>query len=153
MQVGVIGIGHMGAGMAARVLDAGHKVTVYNRTRAKAEPLGAKGAIIAESIADACSGQAVLTMLANDAAVENTVLGEGGILDSLPERAIHISSSTISVALSDRLAKAHRDRGQRYIAATVLGRPDVAAAGKLFVIAAGPAGAIADAKPLLDAIG
>src|SRR5258708_5984071 len=109
VQVGLIGTGHMGAGMATSLLAAGHKVTVYNRTRSRAEPLAAKGAIIAESIADACSGAAVLTMLANDEAVRDTVFGKGGILDSLPEHAIHISSSTIGVELSDRLTKAHRE--------------------------------------------
>ncbi|HKC02332.1 MAG TPA: NAD(P)-dependent oxidoreductase [Sphingomicrobium sp.] len=153
MDVGVIGMGHMGAGIVASLLDAGHKVTVYNRTRAKAEPLGAKGAIIAESIAEACSAGTVLTMLANDEAVENTAFGKGGILESLAKGAIHVSSSTISVALSDRLTKAHRERGQRYVAATVLGRPDVAAAGELFVVAAGAADAIADVRPLFGAFG
>ena len=153
MRIGFIGIGNMGAGMAARLLQAGHEVLVYNRSRAKAEPLAAKGAIIADSVAQACSGRAVFTMLSNDGAVDSVVFGEGGILASLAKGSIHISSSTISVALSDRLAKAHRDAGQRYVAATVLGRPDVAGAGKLFVIAAGGQDAVAEVAPLLDAIG
>ena len=153
MRVGFIGLGHMGSGMAASLLKAGHDVTVYNRTRAKAEPLAAQGAHIAGSIADACKGDAVFTMLANDEAAEDVVFGEGGILASLASGAIHISSSTISVDLSDRFAAAHTKAGQRYVAATVLGRPDRAAQGQLFVIAAGAPDALRDTAPLLDAVG
>ena len=153
MKVGFVGLGHMGSGMAASLLKAGHEVIVYNRTGAKAEPLIAQGARAVASIADACRESAVITMLANDNAVEGVVLGKGGIIDSLPKGGIHISSSTISVALSDALAKAHAKAGQRFVAAPVFGRPDVAAAGQLFVITAGPADAIAAATPLFDAIG
>jgi 3-hydroxyisobutyrate dehydrogenase-like beta-hydroxyacid dehydrogenase len=153
MNVGFIGLGHMGHGMAANLIKAGHQVTVYNRTPGKAGDLEALGAQVASSVAEACRGEAVMTMLSNDQAVEDVVFGKGGILDSLPQGAIHISSSTISVALSDRLADAHRDAGQRYVAATVLGRPEAAAARELFVIAAGAPDALADVAPLLDAIG
>jgi 3-hydroxyisobutyrate dehydrogenase-like beta-hydroxyacid dehydrogenase len=153
MRVGFIGLGHMGSGMAASLLDAGHEVIVYNRTRGKAEPLAKSGAKVGNTIAEACAGDAVFTMLANDEAVESTVFGEGGILASLPRGAIHISSSTISVDLSAKLEAAHRDAGQRYVAAPVLGRPDRAAQGQLFVIAAGAPDALADAAQLLDAIG
>ncbi|HKC04073.1 MAG TPA: NAD(P)-dependent oxidoreductase [Sphingomicrobium sp.] len=153
MQIGFIGLGHMGSGMAASLIRAGHEVTVYNRTRAKAEPLAALGAKVAASIADACGGQAVVTMLANDEAAESVTLGQGGIVDSLARGAIHISSSTISVDLSRRLEAAHRKAGQRYVAATVLGRPDRAAEGQLFVVAAGAPDAVAEVSPLLDSIG
>jgi 3-hydroxyisobutyrate dehydrogenase-like beta-hydroxyacid dehydrogenase len=153
MRVGFIGLGHMGSGMAANLIDAGHDVTVFNRTPGKAEALAAKGARIADSIAEAARGDAVITMLSNDEAVESVVFGDGGILACLPALAIHISSSTISVALSDRLASAHAKAGQRYVAATVLGRPEAAAAGKLIVIAAGDPDTVADVAPLLDAIG
>ena len=153
MQVGFIGLGHMGSGMAASLIRAGHEVTVYNRTRAKAEPLASLGAKLADNIADACRGQAVQTMLANDEAAESVTLGKGGIVDSLARGAIHISSSTISVDLSRRLEAAHRKAGQRYIAATVLGRPDRAAEGQLFVLAAGAPDAVAEVSPLLDSIG
>ena len=138
MKVGFVGLGHMGSGMAASLLKAGHEVIVYNRTRAKAEPLIARGARVVASVADACRESVVITMLANDAAVEGLVLGKGGVIDSLPKGGIHISSSTISVALSGELAKAHAKAGQRFVAAPVFGRPDVAAAGQLFVITAGP---------------
>ena len=153
MKVGFVGLGHMGSGMAASLLKAGHEVIVFNRTRAKAKPLIAQGAKVVDSVADACRESAVLTMLANDHAVESLVLGKGRIIDSLPRGGIHISSSTISVALSEALAEAHAKAGQHFVAAPVFGRPDVAAAGRLFVIAAGSAGAIAAATPLLDAVG
>ena len=153
MKVGFIGLGHMGAGMAASLLKAGHEVTVYNRTPARTKPLVAQGASLATTIADACRGEAVMTMLANDQAVEDVVFGDSGVLASLPAGALHVSSSTISVALAERLTTAHAARGSRFISATVFGRPDVAAVGQLMVIAAGPSGALEDAKPLLRAIG
>src|SRR5271163_287665 len=152
MKVGFVGLGHMGSGMAASLLKAGHEVIVYNRTRAKAELLIAQGARVVDSVAGACRESAVITMLADDDA-EGLVLGKGGIVDSLPKGGIHISSSTISVALSEVLGKAHAKAGQRFVAAPVFGRPEVAAAGQLFVITAGPADAIAAATPLFDAIG
>jgi 3-hydroxyisobutyrate dehydrogenase-like beta-hydroxyacid dehydrogenase len=153
MRVGFIGLGHMGSGMAANLLKAGHDVTVYNRSPAKAEALIALGAKAAASVAEACRDDAVMTMLANDEAVESVVLGRDGILASLPAGALHVSSSTISVALSGRLSEEHARAGQRFVAAPVFGRPDVAAAGQLYVIAAGEPAAIETAAPLLDAIG
>lgn len=153
MQIGFIGLGHMGRGMALSLLKAGHDVVVYNRTRSKAEALAAAGAIVADDVAAACRGEAVITMLSNDEALEEVTFGNRGILASLDRNAIHISSSTISVDLSERLAAAHSGRGQRYIAAPVLGRPDRAAEGQLYVVAAGSADAIAEVQPLFDAIG
>jgi 3-hydroxyisobutyrate dehydrogenase-like beta-hydroxyacid dehydrogenase len=96
MKVGFIGLGHMGTGMASSLLRAGHEVTVYNRTKAKAEVLTAQGAKAATTIAEACLGDAVITMLANDEAVESVVLGRNGVIASLPAGALHVSSSTIS---------------------------------------------------------
>ena len=153
MKVGFIGLGHMGAGMAANLVKTGHDVTVYNRTRRKVEALVAQGAKAASSVSDACTGDAVITMLADDDAVESVAFSDGGIIGSLPAAAIHISSSTISVALSERLEAAHAKAGQRFVAAPVLGRPDVAAAGQLFVVAAGAPNAVKAAAPLFDAIG
>jgi 3-hydroxyisobutyrate dehydrogenase-like beta-hydroxyacid dehydrogenase len=120
MKVGFIGLGHMGAGMAASLLKAGHDVTVYNRTRTKVEALVAQGAKAAASVSDACGGDAVITMLANDDVVESVVFSDCGIIDSLLAGAIHISSSTISVALSERLEAAHAKARQRFVAAPVL---------------------------------
>jgi 3-hydroxyisobutyrate dehydrogenase-like beta-hydroxyacid dehydrogenase len=139
--------------MAANLVKAGHEVTVYNRTRDKMDPLVAQGAKAADSVADACRGEAVFTMLSDDDAERSVTFGKGGIVESLPKGAIHIASSTISVALSEELEKAHERAGQRYVTAPVFGRPDVASAGELFVIAAGPPDAVAAAKPLFDAIG
>jgi 3-hydroxyisobutyrate dehydrogenase-like beta-hydroxyacid dehydrogenase len=128
-------------------------VTVYNRTQERTEPLVALGAKAAKNLAEACKGDAVFTMLANDDAVKSVVYGDKGVLTHLPRGAVHISSSTISVSLSERLAVDHAGAGQRFIAAPVFGRPDVAAAGKLYVITAGEPDAIAAAGNLFDAIG
>ncbi|HEY4043808.1 MAG TPA: NAD(P)-dependent oxidoreductase [Rhodopila sp.] len=153
MRAGFIGLGNMGAAMATNLLKAGHEVTVYNRTLDKTAPLIALGATAAKKIADACVGEAIVTMLADDNAVESVAFGDGGLVNVLPPGAVHVSCSTISVALSRRLAKAHAEAGQRYVAAPVFGRPDAAAAAKLFVVAAGATDALQATKPLLDAIG
>lgn len=153
MKVGFIGLGRMGAGMAANLIKAGHEVTVYNRTGAKADALVMHGAKKADGIAAACRGDAVISMLADDEAVEQAVLGRGGVLESLAAGALHVSSSTISVAMSAHLTERHAGAGQLFVAAPVFGRPEAAAAGKLFVIAAGAAQAVAAAEPLLAAVG
>ena len=154
MKVGFIGLGRMGAGMAANLAKAGHEVTVYNRTPGKVQALVERGARAAARVADACQGDAVITMLADDAAVEGVVFGEtGGVIGSLGEGAIHISMSTISDALSQRLAAAHTNAGQRFVAAPVFGRPDAAAAAKLFIVAAGAPDALDACSPLFAAMG
>jgi 3-hydroxyisobutyrate dehydrogenase-like beta-hydroxyacid dehydrogenase len=152
MNVGFIGLGHMGAGMAANLLKAGHRVTVFNRTPAKAQALIADGATLATSIAEASRGDAVVTMLANDEAVEDVVLGRDGVIANLASGGLHVSSSTISVALSERLTEKHARKGQKFVAAPVFGRPDVAAAGRLFIVAGGDAAAIEAAGSLLEAM-
>lgn len=135
MKVGLIGLGNMGSGMAASLLKGGHEVTVYNRTASKAQALVKQGAHHAAQVGDACRGDAVITMLADDGAVEGFVFGDGGVISSLGQGAIHISSSTISVALSEKMAAAHAAKGQRFVSAPVFGRPEAAAAAKLFVAA------------------
>src|SRR5712671_1900982 len=137
MDVGFIGLGHMGQPMARNLLKAGHRVIVYNRTRGKAEALAADGAEVADGPDQCCRGEAVITMLSDDAAVERVVFGDAGILAALAPGKAHISMSTISVALSDRLTETHTNAGQIYLAAPVFGRPDAAAAAKLFIIVAG----------------
>jgi 3-hydroxyisobutyrate dehydrogenase-like beta-hydroxyacid dehydrogenase len=153
VRIGFIGLGHMGAGMASNLLKAGHEVTVYNRTRAKAAALVVLGASEAATVAEVCRGDAVFSMVADDNAVESVAFGAGRIIESLPAGAIHISSSTISVVLAERLEAAHAAAGQHFVAAPVFGRPDIAAAGSLFVVAAGAPAAMEMAAPLLDAIG
>ena len=116
MKVGFIGLGRMGAAMAGNLLRAGHDLTVYNRTPSKAQALIDRGARLAARVADACRGDAVITMLADDDAVEGVVFGEEGVLRSLGGRTIHVSMSTISVALCGRLADLHATAGLRLLA-------------------------------------
>ena len=153
MQVGFIGLGSMGSGMAANLLKAGHALTVYNRTPAKAEGLVAEGATLAKTPSEAARGDVVVTMLADDAAVEGVVFGADGVLAGLKPRSIHISMSTISVALAERLASAHKAAGQRFVAAPVFGRPEAAAAGKLFIVAAGEPKTVQECQLLFEALG
>ena len=153
MDVGLIGLGGMGTGMAKSLLRAGHRVTVFNRTASRAEALRADGATVASTPADACRAGVVMTMLADDAALESQVFGDGGILVSLPRGGIHISCSTIGVALSDRLTAAHAAAGQEFISCPVFGRPDAAEGGRLAVVAAGPKDAVDRCKPLFESLG
>ncbi|MBW1784325.1 MAG: NAD(P)-dependent oxidoreductase [Deltaproteobacteria bacterium] len=153
MDVGFIGLGQMGAGMAANLLRAGHSVTVYNRTPSKAQELVANGACAADQVADACRGDAVITMLADDGALEDVVHGEKGLIKHLKKDAVHICMATISVSLSKRLAARHAEAGHGYVAAPVFGRPDAAAAAMLFIVAAGKEEAIHRCQPLFDAMG
>lgn len=153
MNVGFVGLGRMGVGMAANLLKAGHQVKVYNRTPGKAQALVDLGAQAYAHVSEVCRGEAVITMLTNDDAVEGVVSAEQGIIASLPKGAVHISSSTISVALSGRLAKAHEVAGQRFVAAPVFGRPDAAAEGKLFLMVGGAPEAVSTCMPLFEALG
>jgi 3-hydroxyisobutyrate dehydrogenase-like beta-hydroxyacid dehydrogenase len=144
----------MGIGMARNLLRAGHAVTLYNRNTGKAEALRGEGARVAATPAEACAGcEAAITMLADDAALEAVVFGPQGMLDALEPESVHISCSTVSTAIARRLADAHGARRQAYVSAPVFGRPEAAEAGKLLVVAAGPAEQVARCRPLFDAIG
>ncbi len=153
MRIGFIGLGLMGAGMATRLIRAGYELTVYNRTPQKARPLIELGAKGAERIGDACKGDVVFTMLADDHALEGVAFGSDGIVQHMSKDAIHVSCSTLSVAMAQRLAEAHAKAGQGFVSATVFGRPDAAAAGKLFVLASGESSSLERVKPLLEAMG
>jgi 3-hydroxyisobutyrate dehydrogenase-like beta-hydroxyacid dehydrogenase len=154
MRVGFIGLGNMGSGMARNLIKAGHMLTVYNRTRSRAEELQPLVAKVAGTPAETATGvEALITMLADDHAVEGSIFAPGNAIQSLPQGGVHISMSTISVALSSRLAEAHRENQQHYVAAPVFGRPDAAAAAKLLLVAAGPTAQIDRCKPIFDAIG
>jgi 3-hydroxyisobutyrate dehydrogenase-like beta-hydroxyacid dehydrogenase len=153
MKIGFIGLGNMGAGMAANLVKAGHEVTAYNRSQDKVAALAKQGAKPAKTVAEACHGDVVITMLANDDAVSAVTFGDDGILASLAPGATHVSSSTISVALSERLTAEHAEAGQRFVAAPVFGRPEAAAAAKLFVVAGGKADALSPLSAVFDAIG
>ncbi|SRR5579871_97877 len=152
MKIGTIGLGNMGSAIAASLARAGHEVTSYNRSPGKLQPLALLGVRGAAHIADACQGEVVITSLADDAAVEQVVLAPDGVITRLPRGAIHLSMSTISVALSKRLAEAHAKAGQRYVAAPVFGRPDAALAGKLFIVAGGDSAAISECMPIFEAV-
>lgn len=144
----------MGSGMARNLLRAGHEVTLYNRTRQKAEALVADGARVAASPAEACrTAEVAMTMLADDSAVEEVVWAGDGISCGLVKGAIHISSSTISTAFSRQLAEGHGQRGQLFLSAPVFGRPEAAAEKKLLVVAAGIPELVERCRPLFDAIG
>jgi 3-hydroxyisobutyrate dehydrogenase-like beta-hydroxyacid dehydrogenase len=153
MEVGFIGLGRMGRAMARNLLKAGHHVFVFNRTRSRAEELRDEGAEVADSPAGACKGEVVITMLADDNAVEEIALGREGIIKALREDAIHLSMSTITVAMSEILTEAHYAVGQHFVAAPVFGRPEAAAAAKLFIVAAGEREPLDRCKPLFDDLG
>ena len=151
--IAMIGLGGMGAGLATRLLESGRQVSVYNRTASAADPLVAKGARRAATPAEAVApGGLVITMLANDEAVESVAAGEGGFLARLGQGGIHVSMSTISASLARSLAERHAAQGSAFVAAPVFGRPDAAASGKLWVLQSGPAEAKARVRPVLEAL-
>jgi len=154
MKVGFLGLGNMGMAMARNLIKAGHSLTVYNKTLARAEELAPLGANVARTPGQAASeAEAIITMVADDAAIEAIVLGHNAAHEALPAGAVHIAMSTMSVAMAKRLAAAHRDRRQHFVSAPVFGRPDAAEAARLVIAAAGPADQIARCQPLFDAMG
>lgn len=158
MEVGVIGLGNMGAAIAAQLIEAGHDVTVYNRTEEKAEALMALGATLSHDPEGAAQGDVVITMLANDHAVESVAFGDGtegsdGFITHQSDKTIHISMSTISTSLTKRMVEESAKLGKPMIAAPVMGRPDVAERGELLVMPAGDAKLIEKCQPVFDAIG
>jgi 3-hydroxyisobutyrate dehydrogenase-like beta-hydroxyacid dehydrogenase len=154
MKVGFLGLGRMGQAMAKRVLDAGHDLVVYNRTRAKAAELEQGGAKVADDVAGACRDrEVVLTMLADDQSLEKLTTMPGGIIESLPKGAIAVPMGTHGVTILEQLARAHDQAGQILVAAPVLGRPEAAAAGQLGIVPAGPREAVEKLEPLFLDIG
>jgi 3-hydroxyisobutyrate dehydrogenase-like beta-hydroxyacid dehydrogenase len=154
MKVGFIGLGRMGEAMARRVLYAGHVLTVYNRTADKCAPLAAAGARVARSAAElACASEVVITMLADDAALEVVATGDNGVVSALGRDAIHMAMGTHGVGIIRKLNAAHAEHGQHLVSAPVLGRPDRAAAGELGIVIAGSASARGRCAPLLPAMG
>jgi 3-hydroxyisobutyrate dehydrogenase-like beta-hydroxyacid dehydrogenase len=154
MKIGFVGTGRMGLAMARRLINAGHELRVWNRTREKAQSLESLGAIVVDTPLEAArEAEVVLSMLADDRAVMTAILdGTAPVIDGLGAGRIHVSMSTISPTLSKRLLEAHKAKNQSYIAAPVLGRPEAAARGELIVVAAGVPAAIAQAKPIFEAI-
>ena len=158
MRVGFIGLGTMGEPMARNLIRAGHRLTIYNRTRQRAEALGSEGARVADTAADAAADAEVLiTMLSDDRAVRSVLLGAGpeqtSAIDALAPEAIHMSASTIGIECSKELEREHRLRSQGYVAAPVIGRAEAARDKALWVIAAGAQDAIERCRPLMEALG
>jgi len=154
MRVSFIGLGNMGQAMAERLLRAGHDLTVYNRSRERAQPLQSAGAKVANTPAKAArTAEVLITMLADDSALESILLEPGEAVQALPKNTIHLSMSTISAALSRRLQTVHQEHEQLYVAAPVFGRPQAAAEGKLFIVAAGPPAAVERCEPFFSALG
>jgi len=150
VNIGFLGLGQMGEPLAANLVKAGHHLTVWNRTASKAAPLVKQGAKLANDIADAARNEIVCTMLADDSALQHIL--DDGLLDALPRNGIHLSFSSISVAMAEKLKKLHHDRGQHLVSAPVFGRPEAAAAAKLWVVVAGHPPVVAKIRPLLDAV-
>lgn len=151
MRIGFLGLGKMGAPMAQRLIAAGYEVAVWNRTEGKTDPLAREGAIVAGTPAEAELGaDAVITMLFDDHAHEEVLFGSNGLMDALTPSTLHIACSTISVALSERLTREHARRGIPFLAAPVFGRPNVAEAGKLWIVAAGSSENVERARPILE---
>lgn len=168
MNIAFLGLGNMGLPMARNLIKAEHSLHVYNRTRSRADELKSLGATVAATPAEAAAGAEIaITMVADDHALETVLFGDAsgdaksnsksdgkdGLLSALPANAIHVSCSTISVALSRRMAAAHVERKQHYVSAPVFGRPEAAEAAKLFVVAAGPSAQVAKCQPLFEAMG
>lgn len=151
-SIGFIGLGKMGAAMAANLLRAGYRLRVHNRTRSRAEPLATLGATVASSPEDAAEpGGIVVSSLANDQALEE-VAGER-LAKRLGAGGLHISTSTVSPETSRRLGKLYQEHGAIYVAAPVLGRPDAAAAAKLWIMVSGAVPGRERARPILETLG
>lgn len=151
MKIGFLGLGKMGTPMALHLIAAGHELSVWNRTEGRTKPLLREGAIAAATPAEAELGaDVVVTMLFDDAAMEEVLFGSNGLMEALSPGSLHICCSTISVALSERLTAEHAKRGIDFVAAPVFGRPSVAEQGKLWIVAAGKESAIGQARPVLE---
>lgn len=152
--IGFVGLGNMGLPMAMNLIQAGYALRVYNRTTERGRSLADRGAVLATTPAEVVTeSTTVITMLSNDQALEEVVLGENGILKKLSPGSIHLSMSTVSPATAQRLAEQHQQQGAHYLAAPVFGRPDAAAAKKLWICLSGNSTAKAEVAPVLDALG
>ena len=151
MNIGFIGLGNMGAAIAGRLLQAGHSLRVWNRSPEPARRLAERGAQVAATAEEAFRGDVVFSMLSDDQVTRAVLLDSGIVARATPATSrLHVNLATISAALGDELAERHGERGVGYVAAPVLGRPDVAAAGKLTVLVAGPSQAVESIQPLLE---
>jgi 3-hydroxyisobutyrate dehydrogenase-like beta-hydroxyacid dehydrogenase len=152
MRVGVIGTGGMGRPIAMNCLTAGHSVIVYNRTRSRAEELQSFGVEVADSVYQACSCDVVITILADDAALDDVVFNSQEFFSSFTANGIHVSASTISVGMARKLAAAHADRGISFLAAPIMGRPEMAASRRIALLVAGERSAYEQCLSILESI-
>jgi 3-hydroxyisobutyrate dehydrogenase-like beta-hydroxyacid dehydrogenase len=156
MEIGLVGLGPMGFGIGQTLLRVlapqGHTIIVYNRTAEKAAPLVKAGARLAKTPAEAAAGDVVLSIVADDNAVATLTLTDDGILAGMKQNTVHVGMSTVTVAMAEQLAAAHAAAKKRYVSGPVMGRPQAAASGELFIAAAGAAADIAQAKPVFDGI-
>lgn len=150
-DIGFLGLGAMGAVMATRLAQAGHRVTAWNRSPAAAQALAQAGAIRATDAAEAIANPVFLSMLADDTAVESVFTADA--LAAAPEGAVHVNMASISIAAAERLQQLHRAAGVAYLAAPVIGRPPVAEAGQLTIVTGGDAADLDRARPLLHHLG
>lgn len=152
MHVGFIGLGQMGRNMASRLLDAGHHLTVWNRSPAPAQQLADRGAVAAQRPEQTLGAEVVISMLADDEAVQLVWL-EGALVQRMAAGHLHLNMASMGLALGKRLAQVHAAHGSLYVAAPVFGRPEVAAQGELDIVAAGSAVALARCQSLLAVLG
>lgn len=152
MRIGFIGLGQMGRGMAGRLLECGYHLSVWNRTLAVAETFRPRGAVVAERPQQLLDADVVITMLADDAAVESVWVASG-MVRQLPASTIHLNMASVSLRMGRRLTETHRAAGTAYVSAPVFGRPEPAASGQLDIVAAGPEAAIMRCTPLFEALG
>ncbi len=153
MKVGFIGLGRMGQGMAGRILSAGHELLLCDQLAENMAGLADDGAVIAGSIAEVTADRnVVISMLPHDGALQTVVFGDGGLTETMPAGMSHMAMGTHSVDQIRSVEQAHKDAGQVFIAAPVLGRPDLAATGQLSIVPAGPADAVAQMQPLFEAM-
>lgn len=154
MRIAFLGLGHMGLPMARNLLGREHSVTVYSRTAGRADPLAALGAKVATSVAEAVrSAEVAITMLSDDAAMNEVAQGSHGLLRHLPARAIHICMGSLGIEASAALATAHAQADQGYVAAPVFGRPDTAATRQILILAGGPEPQVNRCRPIFEALG
>ena len=158
MKIGIVGLGEMGLSMATRLAAAGHEVIGYNRTASRSQELVRRGGKAAQSLEEAAKfSEVVITMLSDDAVVEEIVLGSGRLIEFLAQDAVHISMSTISPSLSRRLERVHASRKRKFVSAPVLGRPEAAEQGSLFILTSGLTSGETEAmdrvRPVFSALG
>ena len=152
MNIGFIGLGQMGSGMASRLIDSGHQLVVWNRTRAATDAFAARGAAVADAIEDTLTADIVISMLADDAAVQAVWIATG-LYQKLPATTLHLNMASVSLRMGRQLDALHQQQGSPYVAAPVFGRPQFAARGELDIIAAGAPSAIARCEPLFKLLG